>query len=146
MGVSPVRHDAAALPPGPAQDLALKAVADELSDKGFVIAQLDKLVNWARTGSLWPMTFGLACCAVEIVAAGASVHHLDGAAGEPKSHRPQRAGARPADQRIDRRSNKTAIGDLLGRRAQQKVLFGAGRDDAAGGQSHSHSSAPFRHS
>jgi len=43
------------LPPGAAQDAALRAVTDELSDKGFVVAQLDKVVNWARTGSLWPM-------------------------------------------------------------------------------------------
>ena len=65
------------LPPGPDQDRALKAVTDELSDKGFVVAQLDKVVNWARTGSLWPMTFGLACCAVEMMHAGASRYDLD---------------------------------------------------------------------
>jgi NADH-quinone oxidoreductase subunit B len=73
MGVS----NTAPLPPGPAQDLALKSVTDELSDKGFVVAQMDKLVNWARTGSLWPMTFGLACCAVEMMHAGASRYDLD---------------------------------------------------------------------
>ena len=55
------------LPPGAAQDAVLKAVTDELADKGFVVAQMDKVVNWARTGSLWPMTFGLACCAVEMM-------------------------------------------------------------------------------
>jgi NADH-quinone oxidoreductase subunit B len=55
------------LPPGPEQDAVLKAATDELQDKGFIIAQVDKLVNWARTGSLWPMTFGLACCAVEMI-------------------------------------------------------------------------------
>jgi hypothetical protein len=33
----------------------------------FVVSKVDALVNWARTGSLWPMTFGLACCAVEMV-------------------------------------------------------------------------------
>ena len=65
MGVNP--QMAAPLPPGAAQDQALKQVTDELSDKGFVVAQMDKLVNWARTGSLWPMTFGLACCAVEMM-------------------------------------------------------------------------------
>ncbi len=57
MGVSTVASDPA----------ALKVVTDELADKGFVVAQMDKLVNWARTGSLWPMTFGLACCAVEMM-------------------------------------------------------------------------------
>ena len=73
MGVS----NAQPLPPGPAQDLALKSVTDELSDKGFVVAQMDKLVNWARTGSLWPMTFGLACCAVEMMHSYMSRYDLD---------------------------------------------------------------------
>ena len=78
MGVSPVvRQDAAGLLPSPASNAALQAVADELSDKGFVIAQLDKLFNWARTGSLWPMTFGLACCAVEMMHAYMARYDLD---------------------------------------------------------------------
>jgi NADH-quinone oxidoreductase subunit B len=34
--------------------------------EGFVTTSVDKLVNWSKTGSLWPMTFGLACCAVEM--------------------------------------------------------------------------------
>ena len=65
------------LPPGAAQDAVLKSVTDELSDKGFVVAQLDKVVNWARTGSLWPMTFGLACCAVEMMHAYMARYDLD---------------------------------------------------------------------
>jgi NADH-quinone oxidoreductase subunit B len=63
--------------PGPVQDKLLRAVTDELSDKGFVIAQVDKLVAWARTGSLWPMTFGLACCAVEMMHTACSRYDLD---------------------------------------------------------------------
>ena len=51
-------------PAGADQDAILGAVSDEIREKGFVIAQADKLFNWARCGSLWPMTFGLACCAV----------------------------------------------------------------------------------
>jgi NADH-quinone oxidoreductase subunit B len=67
----------AALPAGVSQDAAVKLVTDELADKGFVVAQMDKLVNWARTGSLWPMTFGLACCAVEMMHAYMSRYDLD---------------------------------------------------------------------
>ncbi len=77
MGVTATIGTAAALQPGPAHDAALKLVADELSDKGFVVAQLDKLVNWARAGSLWPMTFGLACCAVEMMHAYMARYDLD---------------------------------------------------------------------
>ncbi|WP_184800574.1 NuoB/complex I 20 kDa subunit family protein [Nitrospirillum iridis] len=75
-GVSPAGAGAP-LPPGPAQDAYIKAVTTELQDKGFVVASLESLQDWARTGSLWPMTFGLACCAVEMIHAYMSRFDLD---------------------------------------------------------------------
>lgn len=59
------------------ESLALRMVNDELSNRGFVTARMDDLANWARTGSLWPMTFGLACCAVEMMHTAASRYDLD---------------------------------------------------------------------
>ena len=46
-------------------------------EKGFVTTSADKLINWARTGSMWPMTFGLACCAVEMMHAAAARYDID---------------------------------------------------------------------
>jgi NADH dehydrogenase (ubiquinone) Fe-S protein 7 len=42
-----------------------------------IVASIDKLLSWARTGSLWPMTFGLACCAVEMMQAAAARYDFD---------------------------------------------------------------------
>lgn len=47
-----------------------------LSD-GVVTTTLEFAVNWARKNSLWPMTFGLACCAMEMMATGASKYDID---------------------------------------------------------------------
>jgi NADH-quinone oxidoreductase subunit B len=76
MSTTPDRMGAP-VPPGASQDALLRRAADEMQDKGFIVAQLDKLVNWARTGSLWPMTFGLACCAIEMMHTAASRYDLD---------------------------------------------------------------------
>ena len=43
----------------------------------LVFTTVDNVVNWARKSSLWPMTFGLACCAIEMMATGASRYDLD---------------------------------------------------------------------
>ncbi len=40
--------------------------------EGMVLTTLDAAVNWCRKNSIWPMTFGLACCAIEMMAMGAS--------------------------------------------------------------------------
>ena len=67
-------------------------------NEGFVTTNVDKLINWTRTGSLWAMTFGLACCAVEMIHAGVSRYDLDrfGVIFRPSP--------RHSDERFDRKS------------------------------------------
>src|SRR5437660_8875117 len=50
-----------------ADDPFFVGLNSELADKGFLVAATDDLITWARTGSLMWMTFGLACCAVEMM-------------------------------------------------------------------------------
>ncbi|MCZ6495970.1 MAG: NADH-quinone oxidoreductase subunit B [Alphaproteobacteria bacterium] len=65
------------LGPGPEQDRVLGGASEEFQQKGFIVAKIDAVVNWARTGSLWPMSFGLACCAIEMMQTAASRYDLD---------------------------------------------------------------------
>ncbi len=41
-------------------------------EKNFLITSVDYVFNWARKSSIWPLTFGLACCAIEMIAASCS--------------------------------------------------------------------------
>lgn len=43
---------------------------------GVVTTNLEKMVNWSRTNSMWPMLFGLACCAIEMMGAQASSYDM----------------------------------------------------------------------
>src|ERR1700683_530870 len=52
-----------------AQDPFLDSMRTEIDNKGFLLASADSLITWARTGSLMWLTFGLACCAVEMMQA-----------------------------------------------------------------------------
>lgn len=63
--------------PAHEQDANVAALSRQVKEKGFVLAQADKLFDWARTGSMWPMTFGLACCAVEMIHSYMSRYDLD---------------------------------------------------------------------
>ena len=53
------------------------ADSNPLLARGVVTTSLDALINWARTGSMWPVSFGLACCAVEMMQAGEARYDLD---------------------------------------------------------------------
>ena len=57
----------AGLVPGEVDQKKLEELRQSLNEKGFMVTTAEDLFTWARTGSLWWMTFGLACCAVEMI-------------------------------------------------------------------------------
>src|SRR5947199_9127649 len=58
-------------------DPYFREIQQNMQDKGFLVASADALINWARTGSLMWMTFGLACCAVEMMQASMPRYDLE---------------------------------------------------------------------
>jgi NADH-quinone oxidoreductase subunit B len=51
-------------------------IEQKAGDLGLITTTLEDVVNWARTGAQWPMLFGLACCAIEMMASQASSYDL----------------------------------------------------------------------
>jgi NADH-quinone oxidoreductase subunit B len=51
-------------------------VGSKLGNLGVVTTTLDEAVNWARTGAMWPLLFGLACCAIEMMSTQASNYDM----------------------------------------------------------------------
>ena len=58
------------------QDEDLLKVIDSDS-RNFILTTVDKLFDWARLSSVWPVTFGLACCAIEMMAGSATRYDID---------------------------------------------------------------------
>ncbi len=52
------------------------AAPEEEAERGILLTTIDRAVSWARKQSLWPVTFGLACCAIEMMATGAANYDL----------------------------------------------------------------------
>src|SRR6187551_4139159 len=46
-------------------------------EESMILTSVEQAINWARQASIWPMTFGLACCAIEMMATGASRFDMD---------------------------------------------------------------------
>ena len=84
LGTNAGKMQAATIPLGTRSmsSLTKKENVDELLGQShnnveYVVSKVDDLVNWARKGSLWPMTFGLACCAVEMMHAATPRYDME---------------------------------------------------------------------
>ena len=65
----------------PALDLSSSVELDdatrsEMERAGVILSSVDWLYNWARSGSVWPLQFGLACCAIEMISSAASRYDI----------------------------------------------------------------------
>ena len=70
-----------------------KKLAKDFSEKGFITTSTHNLINWARTGSLHWMTFGLACCAVEMMQTSMPRYDLERFGAAPRAS-PRQSDAR----------------------------------------------------
>jgi len=61
-------------PNNPQVDESLK---NELQKKGVFVSKLEDLYNWGRRSSIWPLQFGLACCAIEMIASACARYDID---------------------------------------------------------------------
>ena len=62
-----------------------KDLAKDFAEKGFITTSSENLINWARTGSLHWMTFGLACCAVEMMQTSMPRYDLERFGAAPRA-------------------------------------------------------------
>ncbi len=55
----------------------LPVITEKIPGGNILLTSADTILSWARASSLWPMTFGLACCAIEMIATGAARYDID---------------------------------------------------------------------
>jgi NADH-quinone oxidoreductase subunit B len=59
------------------QNMRLQPWIEGRLEENVITTTIEQAINWGRQSSIWPMTFGLACCAIEMMAAGASRYDMD---------------------------------------------------------------------
>ncbi|MEI8321263.1 MAG: NADH-quinone oxidoreductase subunit B family protein [Alphaproteobacteria bacterium] len=59
------------------QDHLLQRLETGFSSQGFVVTKINQIAAWAQSGSLWPLSLGLSCCAIEMMQTAASRYDLD---------------------------------------------------------------------
>ncbi|MEA3335442.1 MAG: NADH-quinone oxidoreductase subunit B family protein [Chloroflexota bacterium] len=102
------------------------------SDDGIVVTSLESMVNWSRSNSVWPLLFGLACCAIEMIASGTSRYDISRFGSELFRASPRQADLMIVSGRV---SNKMApvIKRLHDQMLEPKWVIAMGICASAGG-------------
>ncbi|MFZ2489806.1 MAG: NADH-quinone oxidoreductase subunit B family protein [Anaerolineae bacterium] len=105
---------------------------NKLGTDGVVVTTLESMVNWSRANSVWPLLFGLACCAIEMIATGAGRHDIARFGSELFRASPRQADLMIVSGRV---SNKMApvIKRLYEQMAEPKWVIAMGICASAGG-------------
>ncbi|WP_423225552.1 NADH-quinone oxidoreductase subunit B [Candidatus Amarolinea aalborgensis] len=105
---------------------------NQLPEDSVITTTLEKAVNWSRSNSVWPLLFGLACCALEMIASGISRHDIARFGSELFRASPRQADLMIVSGRV---SNKMApvVKRLYDQMAEPKWVIAMGICASAGG-------------
>ena len=84
----------------------------ELQKQGVWVTSMQELYNWGRKNSIWPLQFGLACCAIEMIATAASRYDLARFGGEVFRPSPRQADLMIVAGTVRRTSSHSALRNL----------------------------------
>ncbi len=110
---------------------------NQLPEDSVITTTLEKAVNWSRSNSVWPLLFGLACCALEMIASGISRHDIARFGSELFRASPRQADLMIVSGRV---SNKMApvVKRLYDQMAEPKWVIAMGICASAGGPFHNY--------
>src|SRR5512140_3527538 len=98
-------------------------------EDNFMTTTVDRVLNWARESSIWPMGFGLACCAIEMMATSASRYDLARFGAEVFRASPRQADLMIVSGRVSQKMAQNrglaAINGLASWRLESVILIGA---------------------
>ena len=104
----------------------------QFQQEGFVLTNLDTVVNWAKTGSLWPLAFGLSCCTVEMMHAAAARYDMARYGFEVARNSPRQADYIMCQGTINYRM-APALKRLYEQMAEPKYVIACGSCTVSGG-------------
>ena len=107
-------------------------VGSKLGNLGVVTTTLDEAVNWARTGAMWPLLFGLACCAIEMMSTQASNYDMSRFGMELNRASPRQADLLIVAGRVTRKM-APVVRQLWDQKASPKYALSMGDCASCGG-------------